>query len=560
MGKRMTTNTSAARRRSTVLIAVLTVALLGVGCQGSTDRWTPGGDNDELLSSGPDNGRPVPVPGGRLVVGVPAETNGWNPFIDQWADSGTMVGTSMIEPLAIQDNDGRAEAWLAERWEPNADHTQWTITIRPGVLFHDGTPLDAAAVKRSLDEAFQTGLYQVALGPLYDRVEVIGPLQVRVHLKVRWAQYPTSLPNAWIMAPSMLDREDKGTVHPIGTGPFRFERWEQGRSLTASRWDRYWRKDARGQQLPYVEGIEFRPVADDTEREAAIRGGRLDIALSAGSDMAGNFQNDFTVIKDYTGQRTFLMLNTKVGAANRGNPFHNLSARRALAMATDRQRIANLVGSNVQSTTYGFRPDSVWAPSGDDGYYDYDPERAKQELNAYRRETGASKLRFNLAMIDAREAQRVAQGLKAMWAEVGIEATIDLIEPPKLVVLASLGQYHASWFRLHDFPDPDQMYFYLSSANAKPPGELALNFTRYASPRLDANIEVLRESVDQRARKLASDDVIRETNEQVVNLWLYDTPASLVARPKVEGLDGFRSHGFNNNLPKPWLSEAWLAR
>jgi peptide/nickel transport system substrate-binding protein len=69
-------------------------------------------------------------PGGRLVVAVPADTNGYNPFIDQWSDSGTLVGGSFIETLAVQDNDGKAQPWLAEKWESNADFTQWTLTLR----------------------------------------------------------------------------------------------------------------------------------------------------------------------------------------------------------------------------------------------------------------------------------------------------------------------------------------------------------------------------------------------------------------------------------------------
>src|SRR3954452_23503747 len=78
-----------------------------------------------------------PHDGGHLVVAVPAESNGWNPIINQWADSGALVGASMIEPLAIQDDTGRPVPWLAESWQPNADFTEWTVTVRPNVYFHD---------------------------------------------------------------------------------------------------------------------------------------------------------------------------------------------------------------------------------------------------------------------------------------------------------------------------------------------------------------------------------------------------------------------------------------
>lgn len=543
--------------RRGIVASLAAIALFAAGCRSNLQD----GDQAQHGAAGAAaNEQKTPTAGGRLVVAVPNESNGWNPYVDQWGDAGTMVGTSMIEPLVIQNNDGRPQPWLIVKWEPNSDFTQWTLTLRPGVQFHDGTPFNAVAAKMSLDDSYQSGLYQFALGSLYDRVEVVSELAVRVHLKVKWAQYPTSLSNQWVMAPSMLAREDKGVLNPVGTGPFVFESWVQGKSLTVKRFDHYWRKDSRGQQLPYLNEVQFRPILDDAPRELALLQGEVDLALSAAGDIAENLKDDFTVIKDYTGERTFLMINHAVGAANKGNPFWNEHARRALAYATDRDAVAERVGDGVQITTYGFRPDSPWAPDGDDGYYAYDPAKARAEVEAYKRDTRSKSMTFTVMGYTATEAQQVLQLLKEQWAKVGIEANIIGAESAKLTVLVALGQYHAAWFRLHDYPDPDQMNFYNSSSTMGPVGELSLNFTHYASPSLDANLKVLRESTDFGARKRANDAVVRETNQQVVNLWLYDTPESIVARPQVKGLDGFRTHAFSNPQPKPWLADAWLSR
>jgi ABC-type transport system substrate-binding protein len=214
----------------------------------------------------------------------------------------------------------------------------------------------------------------------------------------------------------------------------------------------------------------------------------------------------------------------------------------------------------VESTTFGFRPDSPWAPRGPDGYVPYDPGRARAELQLFQRETGARSLNFSIMGLASDKSLTMLQELVASWKEVGIDARITAVESAKLHVLAALGNFQASWFRFYDFPDPDQMNFYLTSADVRPVGEISVNFTHYSSPRLDANLKVLRESIDPEARKTASDDVIRETNEQVINLWLYDTPESLAAAKQVQGLDGFRTHALANNLPKPWLAEVWLAR
>jgi peptide/nickel transport system substrate-binding protein len=549
--------TSAAGRRGgrAILGTLLALAMLGTGCGSATDGPT----SDRTVAVGPD-GEQVVQSGGRLLVAIPAESNGWNPFIDQWGDSGTLVGSSMLEPLAVQLRDGTAEPWLAERWKPNEDFTQWDISVRPGVLFHDGTALDAAAVKKSMEAAYQRGLYQVALGPLYKRVDVIDPMTVRVQLKVKWAQYPTALANLWVMAPSMIDKPDEGVLEPVGTGPFRFRSWKQGKSLIATRFDRYWRKDGAGRQLPHLDEVEFRPMPDSNLREVALETGDIDLALSSTSKIVENLQDDFNVVKDYSGQRTYLMLNTAIGEGNKGNPFTNVHARRALAHATDRKRLAGLVGVGVQSTPYGFRPDSPWAPEGGDGYFPYDLAKARAEIDKYREDTGAPGLTFTLTGLTESDVQSQMLDLKTMWQEAGITVNITSVDSPKLIVLSALGQYHAAWFRLFDFPDPDQMNFYMASSNVKPVGDLSLNFTHYTSRRLDSNLKVLRESTDHAQRKAASDDIIRETNDQVTSLWLYDTPASLIARRSVLGLDGFSTHGFSGGLPKPWIGETWIAR
>jgi peptide/nickel transport system substrate-binding protein len=531
--------------RSLGLVAVLTLAA------GSCGTNAPTGFTD---------GTVAPSVGGRLIVAVPTESNGWNPVMNQWSESGTLVATSMIEPLAIADADGKPQAWLAERWESNPDFTQWDITVREGVVFHDGTPLDATAVKRNMDAAYQTGLTQFGLRDLYDHVEVMGPRTVRTYLKVRWAQFPATLTNSWVMAPAMLDREDRGVTDPVGTGPFRFERWVQTKTLTAKRFARYWRRDASSRSLPYLDEIEFRVIEDDADRERALQAGEVDLALSTAGRITTDLRGGSDVITDDDSEHTFLMLNSAVGEANRTNPFPNAHARRALAYATDRGRIADRVGPGLETRNFGFyQSGSPWQPRGGDGYVDYDPGKAREEIEAYKRDTGAPQLSFRLSGPTSTEEQALLLALQAQWAEVGIAARVEAQEPPKLIILATLGDYDATWFRFSAFPDPDLMNFYYSSSTVRPVGELSLNFTRWSSPEVDGYLKTLRETTDPGPRKTANDALIRATNREAITIWLYNTPISLIARPKVRGLDGFRSHPFGNPQPKPWLAEAWLA-
>jgi peptide/nickel transport system substrate-binding protein len=104
-----------------------------------------GGDDD-------DAGVGPPQRGGTLVYGLEAETtNGWCLPEGQLAIAGIQVARSIYDTLTVPTGDGSFAPFLAESVTPNADYTQWTITLRPGVTFHDGSPLTAEVVKNNLD-------------------------------------------------------------------------------------------------------------------------------------------------------------------------------------------------------------------------------------------------------------------------------------------------------------------------------------------------------------------------------------------------------------------------
>jgi peptide/nickel transport system substrate-binding protein len=555
--------------RPTALAATVTVllalGLLAAGCSGSqTSNASTGPAGTFALNESKSGLEPddvTPATGGKLVVAVPAETNGWNPTVNQWADAGSLVGPSIIEPLVTMDKDGTAEPYLLESFKPNATFTQWDLTLKPDIVFHDGAKLDAAAMKQNIDAKFAPGsLTALASTGYYDHTDVTGPLSVRVTLAKPWSQFTTSLNSTYMLAPSMLAREDRGTVHPVGTGAFKFESWEQNRSLVVKKFEHYWRKDKAGRQLPYLDEIEFRPIIDDETQTKALQAGDVDLALTTSAAVASSSQDAFTVLRDYTSERTFVLLNTDVSDLNAGNPFTNVHARKALAYATNRDDITAQVGDQVQSTTQGYRPDSKWGLAEDQtGYYTYDIDKAKQEVEAYKQETHQPSLTFTLLGIPDLGVSTTMQVLQDQWKQAGIDAKLDSIDQVKYITLVALGEYQAAWFRYYGYPNPDSNFSVHSSTAVKPIGSLSVDFSHYHSATLDQNLEVGRTTDDFTARKQANDAVIREVNNQAINIWLYDTPYAVVAEPRVHGLNSFRTHPFGNFTPKPWLAEAWLA-
>lgn len=535
-----------------------TVGLLGAACSKSS---TP-----DSASTATTVNEGTPTPGGKLVMAVTAETNGWNPGLAQWADAGNFVGGSVLEPLVTFDNQGNYVNWLAESVEPTTpnDFTAWTIKVRPGITFHDGRPLDAQAVKTSLDVyrgshyTDATALSSIVLKDSYRDVVVKDPMTVQVTLARPWSAFPANLagPSGYIMAPSMVDAPDKGVSKPVGTGPFVFDSWVPDASFRARKYTSYWKKDAAGNPQPYLDEVEFKPLPDNKQRLAALETGDVDMILTTQAADAGTAKSKYNVVTDYNGEKTMVMLNTAEDPSKSKNPFKNVHARRALAYATNRDAIQQLVGAG-EDVAFSSAPQlttSKWAmEESKTGYYPYDPAKAKQEIETYKQETGYPDFTFKFSGLANIEDQQVMQALQQQWSEVGIKAEIEVVEQQAYIGQVTLGGFQAAYFRNFAYIDPDSNYVFLHSSTAKGLGALSINFYQYKNADNDKALDTGASSGDFATRKAAYEESTRNINEAALNIWLFNTPYALIAQPNVRGLGPAQQNGFGNFLPKPWF-------
>ena len=201
-----------------------------------------------------------PVRGGSLTFGIDTEESGFNPSTARWDEGGFLYGRTVFDPIAIVNAAGGVEPYLAESITSNADFTTFTITLRPDILFHDGTPLNADALHQNI-EATASG---VLTGPAFadfSSATVTGPLSVTINMKEPWAPFPYYLAQSqtgYIAAPSMLNAPDGGTSNPVGTGPFVFQDWVPNSHMTATKNPHYWRKG-----YPYLNSITYKPIIND---------------------------------------------------------------------------------------------------------------------------------------------------------------------------------------------------------------------------------------------------------------------------------------------------------
>ncbi len=268
---------------------------------------------------------------GTLRVGVQLEPPNLDPTTGAAAAIDEIVYANVFEGLTRINEDGSVSPALAESWTVSADGRIYEFKLREGVRFHDGTPFDADDVVFTLDRARAPGSAnaQRQIFELIDDVEAITPAYVRIKLKEPLGAFPIYLGwgDAVIVAP---ESAATNVSSPVGTGPFVFQRWRKGASVTLSRSESYWGR------RPPLDRIEFVFIPDPTAAFAALMADDVDgfPNYPAAENLALIERDPRFQILFGTGEgETILAIN------NGKPPFNDLRVRRALNHAIDKQAI-----------------------------------------------------------------------------------------------------------------------------------------------------------------------------------------------------------------------------
>ena len=514
---------SASNRLLRLLALLLSLTLLAAACGGGGDDdddggTAEGGGGQEEEEAG------EPVPGGKMVIGIEAESDGFDPTKNRFAVSGLTVANAVFDPLIAQNQDGDFVPYLAETMEPNDDHTQWTMKLREGVQFHDGTPLNAEAVKRQMDGHKASPLTAPSLRML-ESVEVQDDLTLVFNMSGGWVMFPAYLTGqlGFVPAPSMLDDAENGSRNPVGTGPFVFKEWIPGQRWVGTKNADYWRAE---EGLPYLDEVEFRPIIEAQSRVNSLLSGDIDVMHTSDIEavLALRDAGDRIKLREVTEgptEENFILLNTAVP------PFDNVHARRALSLATDRARIIDVLDRGVSEQATGPFSGEDQYPEPEGGYQMYDPEKAQEELEAYKADTGESALRFQYSTTNTGRSLQTAQFLQDMWKEVGIEAEIRQVEQSQFILTAVLGDFQSNGWRQHGAPDPDQDVVWWDLDNAGAVGEFSLNFGRFKNEQLQEILFDARATPDRDERLSKYGEVAQIFAEEVPyvyttrTLWVY---------------------------------------
>ena len=530
---------SGRKRRVLLVAAVATLSLVAAACGGGDDGGDGSGGSSSSGGVTDGQGGGTPVQGGTVAYGLEAENDqGWCLPEVALPMSGIQVARTIYDTLTAPNEDAEFVPFLAKSVTPNATFDSWDIELREGVKFHDGSDLTAEVVKNNLDAyrgqypARQPLLFRFVFSNI-DTVTVKDPLTVTVTTKTPWPSFPSALyysGRIGIMAQAQLDNAESCDRELIGTGPFKLVEWRLNESLTTERNEDYWQTDADGNQLPYLDGIEYRPItegsarlngvlADELQAMHTTRGEQMEeLRIATEDGLVNSFESDkFAEV-------AFGLLNTSKP------PFDNKDCRLAAITAVDRDALNE--ASNLGFTQVANGP---FAPGNmgfleDTGYPDHDDDAAKEFAAACKEAIGED-LSFVLTVANDSDTTSTGQLIQAMAKEVGVEVELNPDPQSELIDRAISGDYQAMTFRQYPGGDPDSQYVFWTN-------DSPVNFGRIEDDTLTGLMEQGRVSSDEAERTKIYEDVNRRFASEGYALWQWWTTWDIGTSPIVYGILG----------------------
>lgn len=522
-----TPHRSARTLRPAALVTALALAASLTGGAAAASSDEPGPDlsalgGDIRVSPYPAEGEPVS--GGELVVGLESETNSYAPHLFRGSQAGISVAYAIYDPLMVRDGEGEVQPYLAESIEPNDDLTEWTLTLRSGISFHDGTPLDAEALTTIWNDylAADGSLWAAFIRREVVGVEAVDDLTVRYTLTKPDAAWPDRLTGAlgWPFSPTAAAElgEDFGS-NPVGTGPFRFVSWQRDGELVVERNPDYWQD---GQ--PYLDRITFRSIPDEETRATSLESGDIDVAQSV---RLSGFLARVASIPDVV---------VELGPNNGGGvvffntvrpPFDDVRIRQALAYAVDQQTLIDIVAGDAAVATeprtqFYWSEDPYYSEAVAEAWPTYDPERAAELYQQYvddpERSDGkepGEPVSFEYDCTNVPSLIEQATALQGFWGEVGFDVTVTPVEQSVHITEALTGDFDAKCYRLGTDQDP---LVTIEAAFGDTTAFLT-NYTDFQHETIDAAIETLRSTQDLATRQAAVEEVGLLLAEEMPIIW-----------------------------------------
>jgi peptide/nickel transport system substrate-binding protein len=453
-----------------------------------------------------------------------------------------VVGNALFGTLVTVDpTDGEVTYGLAEDLTTSDGGTNWTLTLKDGVKFSDGTPLDAAAVKFNWDRIKDPALgsQSARVGNLIASTTATDARTLDFTLTTQLATFADSIAAAslnWIASPAALQAGQQAfDAKPIGAGPFVLAAWTRQDKMEFSRNPSYY-----DPERPYLDSLTMRTTSDENQRLSTLTAGGGDIMISSNPQAQDRAESaGFVVFREKLNGGNALLYNTAMA------PFDDVRARTAVNKAIDLNSVNQAVfaGKGTVPTTL-LRPESPLF--SDVPLTGYDKEGAQQLFDQLAAE--GKPLSFVMTSYQTNESRIVVESIQAqLSAYRNVSAQVEILDFAGAGGKTASRQFQAIIGSPGIFGDPGfPLWNNLATGSAA-------NVTQTSDPELDAALTTGRTTTDVQTR-LAAYRTVQERVGELVPFLLYTRSGAAVIN--AADVHGIATYGSTSLLPEQLWKES----
>lgn len=462
-----------------------------------------------------------------IRVSYSVDPTSWDPAVSSSAFDGPAYFLTYDRVVHLSPNADVVPG-LAESWEFSEDGSQMTMMIRAGMKFHDGNPVDAAAVVANL-ERNKAGSAAGDLAAMAS-IEVVDDLSFTITFDRPAGAWPAILADRAGAIASPAAFGEALDLQPVGSGMYKVVDYVKGARITYERFEDYWDIEAAA-----AARIEFLVVPDNVAAFNSLLGGQTDWGLILATQIAEAEAAGLTVISG-------LALNLHHLQFNRSRPYLNdVNVRRAISMAVDRDGYVEGILRGLGSSSSQPFPTGYWGNNPDVVIPDYDPEVARQML----RDAGVPEgYKFDMVVPNTNVYPLIAEAVRNDLLLVGIDAEIRLVDPVQTAPIfygQASGDILMSVFGGRFDPAQQFGLLYTEGALPNPGGVTWPALDELLPAALSAGPLEVRQPAIRAASKVISDDAVNVILHHPFSIFAFNDKVRgaelwLIGRPEFRGL------------------------
>jgi peptide/nickel transport system substrate-binding protein len=436
-----------------------------------------------------------PPPSGKsLTVGIESNPTSLDPRMAVDAISSQIMQV-IFNGLVKKDENSRLVPDLANKWEMPDEQT-YIFHLRENVSFHNNKILSAEDVKYTFESIRDPALKSPKKESLekIDSIEVLDPHTIKFHLYEPFAPFLVNMTIGIVPQDAAVEMGEDFGVHPVGTGPFKFESWMQDHEVKLVAWKGCF------SDPPRLDELFFKIIPEDTVRVLELEKGSVQLIQNLiPADLLHRLEgkDNLKIIKKPGSTYAYLGFNME-------DPIlKNPAVRKAIAHAIDRESIIKHILGSLARPARGMLAPANWAYEAEVDAYDYDPEQSKQLLDKAGfvdpdQDGPAPRMKLVYKTSQNEQSRRVAEVIQQQLAKVGIEITIKSYEWGTFFSDIRSGNFQLYTLKWVGVTDPDIFYYVFHSSSIPPDGA---NRGRYRRAQVDRLLEEGRRVLDIEKRK-----------------------------------------------------------